>query len=310
MDTLLEPQKPAVSIDVITKATALVALLIYACGFLVVTLHLSAFGFVEVNPLKPRVVTAGAYFLAAVFVPTYLAYVIIRIDGITDRNTRRAALFSSILFYYVTCQLIGDTLLVWLSGSKDYGEILVFMFLMIPWLIGARKIVTKVHPNLVVATSILFVIFLLARSGILIHRHRWDGAIELWFFLVGLEGRWNILLFRKSKEERLKFPLIVIVGLPLLFVFATVFYPRINSAWGGGSPLPVTLCFSKDSALMPSGELEVQLIDESDLGLYVLVKQDKRAVFIPRTSITLIRFSEEGLVRYLWSTEPTPKPSQ
>jgi hypothetical protein len=48
------------------------------------------------------------------------------------------------------------------------------------------------------------------------------------------------------------------------------------------------LYFSKDSKLMPSGEIQAQLIEESDAGLYVLIQDDKKAVFIPRASIALI----------------------
>jgi uncharacterized membrane protein len=309
MDIPLDSQKPVLSLDAIAKATALIAVVTYACGFLVVTLHLSAFGFVEVNPLKPRILTAGAFFIAAIVMPTLMAYVLIRVEGINDSKTTTAAWLVPVLFYYVACQLVGNLVLLMLSDTKDYDELLVFVFFMAPWLIGARKIATKVPPGLLIVTSIAGIIFLLVRSGILIHRNRWDAAVELWFFLIGLEGRFNIYLLKKP-EERVKFPLIVLVLLPLLYAFATVFYPRINSAWGGGRPIPVVLSFSKDSRFLPSGEREVQLIDESELGLYVMTKEDKQVIFIPRGSVALMRFSDQGLLPDLWSTDPESKPSR
>jgi hypothetical protein len=309
MEIAQEPQKAALSLDTIAKATALVGFFTYACGFLVVTLHLSAFGFVEVNPLRPRILTAGAFFIASLAMPTLMAYVVIRVEGITDSKTKTAAYLVSVFFYYVTCQLIGNLTLLMLSGTKEYDELIVFVIFMTPWLIGARKIVTRVPPGLLIVTSIAGIIFLLVRAGILIHRSRWDAAVELWFFLVGLEGRWNISLLRKP-EERLKFPMIIVLLLPLLYIFATGFYPRINPAWGGGRPIPVVMDFSKESKLLPSGELELQLIDESDLGFYVITKEDKHVIFIPRVSVALIRFSDQGLMPNLWSTDPEARPSR
>jgi hypothetical protein len=42
---------------------------------------------------------------------------------------------------------------------------------------------------------------------------------------------------------------------------------------------------------MPNQRWQVQLIEESDSGYYVLSKGEKRAVFIPRSAVALAYFS-------------------
>lgn len=306
METAPTPQQ-SLSLDTVAKVTGLTAFFTYASGFLIVTLHESSFGFIEVNPLKPRVLTAGAYFIAALAIPIFMANVMIRSDGIDEPKVRRALVLVSVLFYYVACQVVGIFLLLLLSGKEEYGDLLVWAILLTALGVGARRLVARVPPGLLIVTSIVGIIFLLIRSVILIHRHRVDGGIELWFFLVGLEGRWNIAQLKKPEEIR-KLPLIVLLLLPALWLFAQEFYPRISSSWAGGGLTPVMLYFSKDSKLMPSGEIQTQLIEQSDAGLYVLIQDDKKAVFIPRASIALMQFSDQRLPPALLSTDPA-KPS-
>jgi hypothetical protein len=126
-------------------------------------------------------------------------------------------------------------MLAQLSGKQEeYDALLTWACALIPLLVVMRKLVATVPPRLLIFTSIAGIIFLLIRSVILIHRHRVDGGIELWFFLVGLEGLWNIALLKKP-EEKIKLPLIVILLLPLLWIFAQEFYPRISSSWQGAA---------------------------------------------------------------------------
>jgi hypothetical protein len=65
-----------------------------------VTLHQSSFGFIEVNPTKPRVLTAGAYFIAALAIPILMASVMIRSDGIDKIKVMSANVLVSVLSYY------------------------------------------------------------------------------------------------------------------------------------------------------------------------------------------------------------------
>lgn len=305
MDSLDRPQSLVQSIDTVIKSTGLAALVTYVCGYLVLTLHFSAYGFSEVNPFRPRVLTAGAYFITAIAIPGFMAFVTIRTDGVEERERRRAIILASVFFFYIACQLTGAMFLALLSGTHAYDDGLIFGILMTLWLVTARKAVAKAPHNLVTVSSALGIIFLFVRSVILMHRQDPQGAIELWFFLVGLEARWDGAHLQQA-EYRRKFPLIVVLLLPLAYIFAQYFYPRIGSSWGGGRPTPIVMYLSKDSKIKPSSELQAQLVEESDAGLYVLVQGSTNAVFVPRGSIALVHFSNQPLASNLLSTDLIP----
>ena len=48
--------------ETLSKAVAGIVIALYACGFLIVSLYHSKFGFVGTNPFRPRVLAAGAWF--------------------------------------------------------------------------------------------------------------------------------------------------------------------------------------------------------------------------------------------------------
>jgi hypothetical protein len=58
--------------------------------------------------------------------------------------------------------------------------------------------------------------------------------------------------------------------LAILLAFAQYYYPHIKASWGGGTPVNVTIYFTKDSAIKPSQTVSVQLVEESDEGFYIV----------------------------------------
>src|SRR6266566_9911191 len=59
--------------ETFSKAVAGIAIALYACGFLIVSLHHSKFGFVGTNPFRPRVLAAGAWFFFFTSIPVSIA---------------------------------------------------------------------------------------------------------------------------------------------------------------------------------------------------------------------------------------------
>jgi hypothetical protein len=90
-----------------------------------------------------------------------------------------------------------------------------------------------------------------------------------------------------------RWPLTFSIGITGLLAFASFYYPHIKSSWGGGAPIPVTIYFTKDSIIMPSQSVGALLVDESDAGLYVVGKNDKKATFIPRSAVGLVYYSDD-----------------
>ena len=60
--------------DTFSKSIAGIAIALYACGFLVVSLYNAKFGFVGINPFRPRVLAAGAWFVFLTSIPASIAF--------------------------------------------------------------------------------------------------------------------------------------------------------------------------------------------------------------------------------------------
>jgi hypothetical protein len=76
-----------------------------------------------------------------------------------------------------------------------------------------------------------------------------------------------------------------------VFLFATVLYPKIKSEWGGGQPIDITLQLTKNSTLFSSQKVKLRLIDESELGFYVLLPGHQHALFVPRADVSVVSYS-------------------
>jgi hypothetical protein len=60
-------------VDLVSKMIASIAIAIYACGFLIVSLHNSTYGFGDTNPIRPRILAAGAWFILLTSIPASVA---------------------------------------------------------------------------------------------------------------------------------------------------------------------------------------------------------------------------------------------
>jgi peptidoglycan/LPS O-acetylase OafA/YrhL len=124
------------------------------------------------------------------------------------------------------------------------------------------------------------------------YRRASGAATALWFLVAGLliyrEGAsrsW--ILWAGNWLQTLSFSILGVL------VFALSYYPHISSSWGGGSPIPITIYLSKESMVTPGQSVAVLLVDESDAGLYVVGRGDKKATFIPRSGVGLVYYSDD-----------------
>ena len=147
-------------------------------------------------------------------------------------------------------------------------------------------------------TSITFIGFLLvsgSREVFLYHRAT-DVAITYWFLAAGGLITSFMWVFRQSGSRILdpgSWPSVVSFALSALVLFGSSYYPHIKSSWGSGAPIPITIYFTKDSIIMPNQSVSALLVDESDAGLYVVGKNDKKATFIPRSAVGLVYYSDD-----------------
>ncbi len=80
----------------------------------------------------------------------------------------------------------------------------------------------------------------------------------------------------------------------LLLLFSREVYPHLKASWGGGTPVDVTVYFTKDSLLSPDKGVQAELIEESDEGFYIVGLKESKAIFVPRNSVALVYFSNKA----------------
>jgi hypothetical protein len=121
------------------------------------------------------------------------------------------------------------------------------------------------------------------------------GDLALWFFIIFA----ITVLQLKTKPGDYSGDKIKGLGADLGLLFLTIFvfghhyYPHIKASWGGGMPVSVTVYFTKESAIDPNKAVSAQLIEESDEGFYIVGPMEARAIFVPRSSVALVYFSDK-----------------
>ena len=91
-------------IEYLSKLTAVIAAATYISGFLVVSIHNATFGLSALNPLKPKILTAGAWFLLLLILPVFSALRFFKhsSDDLTPRE-KFARVIITALAYYFAC---------------------------------------------------------------------------------------------------------------------------------------------------------------------------------------------------------------
>jgi hypothetical protein len=278
--------------EVLSKGIAATAIALYVSGFLIVSLHHYRYGFVETNLFRARIVAAGAWF----FLLSAFPIVSITRMRILQISWLQLALFS--YPYYGFCLVLSlmaapifsfSINSPWLFPAPHAWRWVLITIVLIGLMIFL--IDWKKSPRIVTAiASVSLVLFYLSYPARdLIFNHQFpQSAIALWFFAVGFVTAVEL----KSRQRGGDWEKTVIPFLGTLFVFAFFYYPHIQAAWGGGTPIGITIYFTKDSAIKPGQAVSAQLIEESDGGLYIVGPNETNAIFVPRSAVGLVYFSD------------------
>jgi hypothetical protein len=279
-------------VDFLSKGVAGVAVALYASGFLVVSLHHSRYGFSGINPFRPRILAAGAWFFLFALFPVV----------VTMRYTGGKPLPWKKLLLYLYPNYVGSYSIAVLASP-------LFTFAGPPaaaapsrwwwaWLVGALVSLgvlvflmqSKRVPQSVSATvSVALVVFFAQGAGrelFMTGRFQFS-SVALWFFGVGILTICELNV-RSNDRDWMKS---LIPFLAALMVFAWFYYPNMKAAWGGGAPVDATIYFTKDSAIRAGQSVVAHLVEESDEGFYIVGLNETRAVYVPRNSVALIYFS-------------------
>jgi len=289
------------TIDLISKSAAVFAVVLYGCGFLITSIQHFSYGFVETNPFRPRIVSAGFWFLLFVAAPPVLVMELRRLRGKSENQRKWLDRFSTKLYFYCISsaffgQILGN---VFDFQGADASADSTWIAWLLPVLLGVGVLVFldqwKRLPRMIAPImSLGFVGFLLVfgiREGF-VHHHASEAAITMWFLPQGWLAHYEMSsrswrVWSGNWQQSLSFLS------TLLLVFASTYYPHLKPSWGGGAPIPVTIYFTKDSTIMSNQNVGALLVDESDAGLYVVGKNDKKATFIPRSAVGLVYYSDD-----------------
>jgi hypothetical protein len=153
--------------------------------------------------------------------------------------------------------------------------------------------VKKFPPTVSAVASVVLVLFFIqsaVRQLLVEHVFRLE-SVAFWFFavimvtLVELKARSN----RNLIEGEWSKPVVTLFF--VLLAFALYYYPHLKASWGGGAPVDVTICFTKDSAISAGKTISVELIEEADEGFFIVGSKESRAIYIPRSAVAFIYFS-------------------
>ncbi len=98
---------PGTVFETASKVLASVVLVFYSCGFLITSIHDFQYGFSEMNPFRPRILTAGAWFFLFLAVPFALVRKLATTEPYDKSGVKRIARFVNLSWaYIISCYLI------------------------------------------------------------------------------------------------------------------------------------------------------------------------------------------------------------
>ena len=305
-------EKPRVIWGLIERAvkfgTGFVAL-VYAAGFLVVSVHHGKYGVVMFEFLRARVFAAGLLLAVFLLIPIVAASRMFALFGLRtmggtrylkSENLKFARVNSIAQFSVLACGLAGGAQAIFVSEAgatlpATKADAIWFVLLMIAMgpILLMRDKWFDTHPKTIAAinlSALLAFLFALQKT----RGHQFSG-VTYWFFGVGvgfLFLHWvtagNAETVRRINWEGWFFSF-----LGLVLIFTTTIYGHVKPAWGGGAVSPVTIHFAHPMQFSSSTDIAAYLIDETDKGFYLTHKiDDHKGTFVPREAIASIDFEE------------------
>jgi hypothetical protein len=283
--------------DTLSKSIAGIAIALYACGFLVVSLYHAKFGFVGTNPFRPRVLAAGAWFSFFTAIPVSIAF--------RYRNKPWSKIANDAYPLWLAAWALSVPLsfiIFEFSSYQDYQplgkwvltvSILSVVAVILADILKSKKKGPQWLPALLSVPAVLYFAFYPLRN--LFTNHHFDtSTVTLWFFVAFLVIKLELSIRSgRSLADGGEWSKPLVLVFSLLLVFSLEIYPHLKASWGGGTPENVTVYFSKDSLLNPNKAVQAQLIEESDEGFYIVGPKELKAIFIPRSAVAMIYFADK-----------------
>lgn len=295
-------------IQLMTHAAALVAVILYAAGFLTLSLHHAYFGVAQFGLLRPKILSAGILLLVFFALPVLEVARVYglwkfgdpRLQNADDKQVephdRLNFLHLSRLVALLTSAMaISIAIRPFLVNYDPDKKLLVWSLVMVAGfvlaLVGVR-ILGKKHPLtcrlLRVSSILLFPLGLWRMNDLKL------VGLVVWFCWSAWIGHEVSGAFKNLENLRNShWHIVVLNAVGTVSLFTLLIYPNVRPAFGGGAPTPATFYFSAKNPIGDAGQAQIWLLDETDAGYYILnSKEAKKAVFIPRGAVSAIYFGE------------------
>lgn len=323
--TVVPPKEPEkFPLEAITKAVTYSLPIVYVCGFVVLSLFEGDYGIADLSVVKVKALAAGLLFLFFIGYPSLISIRAFELLGlkIPGGTLVKIESKSNLAYFYVIkifelyiSSVLSSMVLIfffahrprtWLldgpTQEPSYFSMLTFSWLVMNLLVFffgiliwskwtvARHFGSKPARcvTLVVLVSVLWATWNFEMSD------RVFFGVVGWFYLVGLASIAAATMIERKKDLKERAWEVQIMMAFVIFVpwFASSLYGTIKPAFGGASPVSAKLYLKEGNVVLKANPLDVEILEETEQGYYVLNKADsKSAVFIPRSTVSSAQFN-------------------
>jgi hypothetical protein len=294
---------PTFSVDLITRSTAPLLLMVYGLGFVILGFHDARYGVVQFSPFRTRIVLVGLVFAALVgltalaeptLIPGWDNLESVRADSDPKRRFFRETVLAAGFIF--TATLMASLLSAFLFSSV-HGQPPWKWWRWLIWLaayfllLGGFDYINKIFVSKPRRAALLavtaYVIFLAAMTAIFPYPTPW---VQLAFFFALV--RFEIASPRRSGGtlKYLANPLSWPLPLVIIWIYISQIFILLPPRWGGGQPTPIVVYLNNPVAWSPENPTQVLLLDETDQGIYVLLSPSGKAFFVPRSNVASVFF--------------------
>lgn len=276
------------------RSAAWLAPVVYALGFLVVSLHLSRYGVSHFEFVKPQVLAAGITLVVITSLGLVTGAIVsgqkklplelnpsgyLEYFEFANRLSFVVTTGAFFLAAYIYQPRIGPPEWSW----KEHGPVWVGLALAILAEVLKRRLQPPWAKRIVATALAASTVLVLFDPIMVIPRGR---ALSLYLFLIALIPvlRHKIDVVYPGDHDR-HFRLFALAA-ALIGLYATRIYPEIQPSWGGGAPVTALVAIGDGDAQRTE---EVRIIEETSTGYYFLVKDPKAGtLFMPRAAVRSI----------------------
>jgi hypothetical protein len=295
-------------LSLVVQTGAALAIALYGIGFLVVSLHHSWYGITVSELLRPKMLSAGILFAVLFALASLENSREMGLFGFRQQPPIHEGMEKNIKVLLSSLMITGLNFVI---GIVAVNVILCPALMEVSnrrqwykWLIvilgatAAAKIPARKWFRRWPVTCGTLALAALITDGYAITRLDNLGLVLLMLFycLVGLLTHFlTPVITERGKLRHLNWYFWLANSITLLTMYSLLIYPRVKSSLGGGAPNPIAVQFFDKSPLDGAPLDHIWLIDETAAGFYVLLaKDEKKAVFIPRSIVSAVYFNDSS----------------